>query len=185
MKLARRRTEKPRCESPPCPPLPDDNVVACPAITSSCRLSSISSSLWRLCFLRLLSLASPPSLAPAQPYPCLSCSAIITTSPHRRSQLTATTHLAQIRDTLPPQNYPIQHRQDDENMVHGTLLQIRHCSTVCDRAGNLTPSKKKQQQQDEAAAAATSKKKKVTPAQLRAQKGITLLLRNKFRTKLT
>lgn len=38
----------------------------------------------------------------------------------------------------------------------------------------LTAIQKKKQAEDDAAAAATSKKKKVTPAQLRAQKGIVL-----------
>ena len=39
----------------------------------------------------------------------------------------------------------------------------------------LTAIQKKKQAEDDAAAAATSKKKKVTPAQLRAQKGMSCL----------
>jgi len=52
---------------------------------------------------------------------------------------------------------------------------MRWTSESFDLGGVLTTTQKKQQQQDEAALAATSKKKKVTPAQLRAQKGLTLL----------
>jgi hypothetical protein len=58
-------------------------------------------------------------------------------------------------------------------MVDGTLAYLQALSgRSWEPNGKLTTRQKKQQQQDEAAAAATSKKKKVTPAQLRAQKGI-------------
>jgi hypothetical protein len=67
----------------------------------------------------------------------------------------------------------IKYRQDDENMVYGTSAYLQALSGRSWKSdGKLTTRQKKQQQQDEAAAAATSKKKKVTPAQLRAQKGI-------------